>query len=101
MTIIKEPLKTPDLLAENLPKASNFYLSYILVQCLAIGATGLLHIFELIRHYGFARVTQIPRTRFNVWYKLQPPRWGGVYPIYTNMAVIGKYWLQGYLIKGT
>ncbi|KAM6516516.1 hypothetical protein FALCPG4_014700 [Fusarium falciforme] len=88
MTIIKEPLKTPDLLAENLPKASNFYLSYILVQCLAIGATGLLHIFELIRHYGFARVTQIPRTRFNVWYKLQPPRWGGIYPIYTNMAVI-------------
>ncbi|RSL61831.1 hypothetical protein CEP51_013562, partial [Fusarium floridanum] len=88
MAIIKEPLKTPDLLAENLPKASNFYLSYILVQCLAIGATGLLHIFELIRHYGFARLTQIPRTRFNIWYKLQPPKWGGVYPIYTNMAVI-------------
>ncbi|EEU34202.1 uncharacterized protein NECHADRAFT_96579 [Fusarium vanettenii 77-13-4] len=88
MTIIKEPLKTPDLLAENLPKASNFYLSYILVQCLAIGATGLLHIFELIRHYAFARLSQIPRARFNVWYKLQPPKWGGVYPIYTNMAVI-------------
>ena len=101
MTIIKEPLKTPDLLAENLPKASNFYLSYILVQCLAIGATGLLHIFELIRHYAFARISQIPRARFNVWYKLQPPKWGGVYPIYTNMAVIGKYWLRHHLITGT
>ncbi|KAJ3525540.1 hypothetical protein NM208_g11597 [Fusarium decemcellulare] len=88
MKIIKNPTSAPDTLAANLPKASNFYLSYILVQCLAIGATGLLHIFELIRHYGFARVAQIPRTRFNIWYKLRPPRWGGVYPIYTNMAVI-------------
>ncbi|KAM5343532.1 hypothetical protein ACJ41O_012069 [Fusarium nematophilum] len=86
--ILKQPMSAPDLLARNLPKASNFYLSYILVQCLAIGATGLLHIFELIRHHGFARIVQIPRSRFNIWYKLRPPRWGGVYPIYTNMAVI-------------
>ncbi|KAJ4266131.1 hypothetical protein NW762_004111 [Fusarium torreyae] len=88
LNIIQDPMSTPDLLAKNLPKASNFYLSYILVQCMAIGATGLLHIFELIRHYGFARVVQNPRSRFQVWYKLRPPRWGGVYPIYTNMAVI-------------
>ncbi|RKK96042.1 hypothetical protein BFJ68_g14569 [Fusarium oxysporum] len=88
MQIIQQPMSTPSLLATNLPKASNFYLSYILVQCLAIGATGLLHIFELIRHHAFGRVVQNPRTRFNVWYNLRPPRWGGVFPIYTNMACI-------------
>ncbi|KAF4982577.1 hypothetical protein FZEAL_1809 [Fusarium zealandicum] len=88
LEVIQVPMSAPDLLAKNLPKASNFYLSYILVQCLAVGATGLLHVFELIRHYGFAKVTQIPRTRFRIWYKLRPPRWGGVYPVYTNMAVI-------------
>ncbi|KAF4416439.1 hypothetical protein F53441_14546 [Fusarium austroafricanum] len=86
--IIHAPMDTPNLLAKNLPKASNFYLSYILVQCLAIGATGLLHIFELFRHYGFGRVVQNPRTRFKVWYKLRPSRWGGTFPIYTNMACI-------------
>jgi len=90
MQIIQQPMSTPSLLATNLPKASNFYLSYILVQCLAIGATGLLHIFELIRHHAFGRVVQNPRTRFNVWYNLRPPRWGGIFPIYTNMACIGK-----------
>jgi hypothetical protein len=82
-------MSAPDLLATNLPKASNFYLSYILVQCMAIGATGLLHIFELFRHYILGRGVQNPRTRFNIWYKLRPPRWGGIFPIYTNMACIG------------
>ncbi|KAF4990512.1 hypothetical protein FGRMN_8412 [Fusarium graminum] len=88
LDIIKQPTTAPNVLAQNLPKASNFYLSYILVQCLAIGATGLLHIFELIRHYALGRVVQNPRTRFNIWYNLRPPRWGGVFPIYTNMACI-------------
>ncbi|KAG5663446.1 hypothetical protein KAF25_001382 [Fusarium avenaceum] len=88
LDIIQHPMSAPDLLAQNLPKASNFYLSYILVQCMAIGATGLLHIFELIRHYVFGRVVQNPRTRFGIWYNLRPPRWGGVFPIYTNMACI-------------
>lgn len=90
LDIIQHPMSAPDLLAQNLPKASNFYLSYILVQCMAIGATGLLHIFELIRHYVFGRVVQNPRTRFGIWYNLRPPRWGGVFPIYTNMACIGE-----------
>ncbi|KAL6923115.1 hypothetical protein FSHL1_000365 [Fusarium sambucinum] len=88
LDIIKQPMSAPDLLARNLPKASNFYLSYILVQCLAIGATGLLHLFELFRHYILGRGLQNPRTRFKIWYNLRPPRWGGIFPIYTNMACI-------------
>ncbi|KPM42979.1 Uncharacterized protein RSN1 [Neonectria ditissima] len=88
MDILKNPVSAKDLLAKNLPKASNFYLSYILVQCLAVGATGILHIFELIRQFVFSKVGQVPRTRFNVWYNLRPPRWGGVFPVFTNMAVI-------------
>ncbi|KAL6413153.1 hypothetical protein AUP68_02652 [Ilyonectria robusta] len=90
MDILKNPVSAKDLLAKNLPKASNFYLSYILVQCLAVGATGILHIFELLRQFIFSKIAQVPRARFNVWYTLRPPRFGGVYPVYTNMAVIGK-----------
>ncbi|KAH7001106.1 hypothetical protein EDB80DRAFT_84815 [Ilyonectria destructans] len=88
MDILKNPVSAKDLLAKNLPKASNFYLSYILVQCLAVGATGILHIFELLRQFIFSKIAQVPRARFNVWYTLRPPRFGGVYPVYTNMAVI-------------
>ena len=95
MDILKDPMSAKDLLAKNLPKASNFYLSYILIQCLANGATGLLHLLDLIRHTLFARVAQVPRSRFNVWFNLRPPRWGGVYPVFTNMAVIGKFEFHG------
>lgn len=87
MDILKDPMSAPDLLAKNLPKASNFYLSYILIQCLANGSTGLLHILELIKHHFFVRIAQ-PRAQFRVWYNLRPPLWGGVYPVFTNMAVI-------------
>ncbi|KAF7559027.1 hypothetical protein G7046_g5119 [Stylonectria norvegica] len=88
MDILKDPISAKDLLAQNLPKASNFYLSYIMIQCLANGSTGLLHVFELIRHHLFRRIQQVPRSRFETWYALRPPRWGGVYPIFTNLAVI-------------
>ncbi|CAM1504888.1 Fc.00g024790.m01.CDS01 [Cosmosporella sp. VM-42] len=88
MDILKDPISAKDLLAQNLPKASNFYLSYILIQCLANGATGLLHLFDLLRHTLLGRVAQVPRARFTMWFNLRPPRWGGVYPVFTNMAVI-------------
>ncbi|KAF7551922.1 hypothetical protein G7Z17_g4661 [Cylindrodendrum hubeiense] len=78
MDILKNPVSAKDLLAQNLPKASNFYLSYILVQCLAVGATGILHIFELLRQFIFSKIAQVPRARFNVWYNLRPPRWGAL-----------------------
>jgi hypothetical protein len=89
MDILKNPVSAKDLLAQNLPKASNFYLSYILVQCLAVGSTSLLHVFDLLRQFVFSKIHQMPRARFNVWYNLRPPRWGGVFPIFSNMAVIG------------
>ncbi|KAG5982558.1 hypothetical protein E4U55_001745 [Claviceps digitariae] len=86
--ILSNPLGTKDLLAANIPKASNFYLSYILIQCLLSGGLRLIQPFSLIRHYVIARVSAIPRTRYDRWLALQPAYWGGVYPIYTNMGVI-------------
>lgn len=90
MKILENPVSAKDLLAENLPKASNFYLSYILVQCLVVGSTNMLHLFELARQFIFSKIAQVPRARFNVWYKLRPPRWGGIFPVFSNMAVIGR-----------
>ncbi|KAG5985496.1 hypothetical protein E4U43_006045, partial [Claviceps pusilla] len=86
--ILSNPLGAKDLLAANIPKASNFYLSYILIQCMLSGGMRLIQPFDLIRHYVIARTSTIPRTRYNRWLALQPAYWGGVYPIYTNMGVI-------------
>jgi hypothetical protein len=89
-SIIQNPLGIQSLLAQNLPKASNFYLSYILIQCLATGGTGLLQVFSLIRHHVVVKTTDVPRTRFRTWRKLRPARWGGIFPVFTNMGVIGR-----------
>jgi hypothetical protein len=88
--ILKNPLGSKDLLAENIPKASNFYLSYILIQCLASGGLRLIQVIPLIRHYVISRMTDIPRSRYRIWRRLQPTHWGGVFPVYTNMGVIGR-----------
>ncbi|KAL7944215.1 hypothetical protein V8C42DRAFT_326178 [Trichoderma barbatum] len=87
-SIIQNPLGIQSLLAQNLPKASNFYLSYILIQCLAMGGTQLLQIFSLIRHHIVTKVSDVPRRRFATWRKLRPARWGGIFPVFTNMGVI-------------
>jgi hypothetical protein len=88
--ILEDPLSAKDLLAKNLPKASNFYLSYILVQCLAGGSLELLRAFDLLRHQVFAKHIQSPRKRFEIWHSLKQRHWGGVFPVFTNMGVIGK-----------
>jgi hypothetical protein len=93
--ILQDPLSVKDLLSKNLPKASNFYLSYILVQCLGAGAGRLANFGDLIRHELIAKFTPNPRRRFYRWRRLSKVHWGSEYPRFTNMGVIGKL---GYLV---
>lgn len=78
------------MLAKNLPQASNFYLSYILIQCLGKGSLGMVHIFDLIRHQLLPRITAIPRVRLKAWLRLRLVHYGAVFPVFSNMFVIGK-----------
>ncbi|KAL2759971.1 hypothetical protein ACRALDRAFT_1060065 [Sodiomyces alcalophilus JCM 7366] len=86
--VLKDPLSARELLSENLPKASNFYLSYILIQCLAVGATTLLRLWDLIRHGIMVRFFQRPRAVWRIWKGVRPVHWGGWFPVFTNMGVI-------------
>ncbi|KAK4225618.1 hypothetical protein QBC38DRAFT_501090 [Podospora fimiseda] len=86
--VLKDPMSIPDLLSENLPKASNFYLSYILVQCLGAGATLMANFSELLRHQLFAKTTVNPRKGYRRWRKLKEVHWGADYPRFTNLGVI-------------
>ena len=88
--VIQNPLSVKDVLSANLPKASNFYLSYILVQCLANGAGGLVHLFDLCRHQIISKWGDNPRLAFKTWHKLKIIHWGSVYPVFTCMGVIGE-----------
>lgn len=89
--ILSNPLGAKDLLAENIPKASNFYLSYILIQCMMSGGLRLVQPFGLIKHYVIGRIGEVPRAGYKRWLTLEPAHWGGVYPVYTTMGVIGMF----------
>ncbi|KAI8961647.1 DUF221-domain-containing protein [Daldinia sp. FL1419] len=87
--IADNPGSVTSILAENLPKASNFYISYFIVQGLGVASSVLSQvagfvIFTLM--YKFLAGT--PRALYNKWANLSAISWGSVLPVYTNIAVI-------------
>ncbi|KAI4220131.1 MAG: hypothetical protein L6R40_008693 [Gallowayella cf. fulva] len=75
------------LLALNLPKAANYFLSFIVLQALSVSAGALLQVGRLIR---FALAPVLDCTARDVWERLRKPqtKWGIFFPVYTNLAVI-------------
>lgn len=88
--IVKNPLSAKTLLAKNLPKATNFYISYFLLQGLSTSSLALVQIASAV---VFKFVTTFfaysPRRLFQHWAQLGGVGWGTIFPIFTNMGVIG------------
>lgn len=87
--VLEEPMTAPTVLAQSMPQASNFYISYILIQCLANGGTTIIHPFDLLRHLIIPKISHLPRTHYRVWRRLVRPYWGREFPVFSNMGVIG------------
>jgi calcium permeable stress-gated cation channel len=87
--LLEDPSTAKDLLSQNLPKASNFYLSYFLVQSLALGANGLVQWSNLFHFHVLQKFAKNPRKTYLRWHRLQRIHWGTVFPVYTNLGVIG------------
>ncbi|RDW69347.1 hypothetical protein BP6252_08367 [Coleophoma cylindrospora] len=88
-TIIHNPTGITNLLAQNLPTASNFYISYFLVQGLTLASNVLAQVvgFILFRVlYKFLAGT--PRKMYMKWANLSAISWGSTLPVFTNIAVI-------------
>jgi hypothetical protein len=89
--IIDKPGSVTSLLANNLPKASNFYMSYFIVQGLTV-ASGVISqvvgfaIFTLMYKY----LAGTPRALYTKWANLSAISWGSTLPVYTNITVIGE-----------
>ena len=89
--IVEDPDKAESLLSKNLPTASNFYISYILVECLGFGSSLLIHAATYVRLHVMQKVTSNPRRLWQRWHRLRPVHWGMVFPVYTNLGVIGDF----------
>lgn len=88
--IINEPSSATTLLASSLPKASNFYISYFIVQGLGVAA-GL--VLMLVPYIMFTIVGKFldksPRKMYKRYMTLASLSWGSIYPKFANLAVIG------------
>lgn len=87
--IFLHPQEVTSLLANNLPKASKFYISYFIVQGLGIASSIVSQvagfvIFNLLYKY----LSGTPRALYTKWANLSAISWGSVLPVYTNIAVI-------------
>ena len=90
--IIQNPASAASLLAQKLPKASNFYIAYMVLQGLSFGAGSLLQIVALLLSKILGKLLDsTPRKMYNRWANLAGLKWGTVYPSFTLLAVVGTY----------
>ncbi|KAL2021086.1 hypothetical protein VTK56DRAFT_7505 [Thermocarpiscus australiensis] len=87
--LVDSPTSAPSILASNLPKSSNFYISYFIVQGLTIATSVLTQVFGFVVFtllYKFLANT--PRALYNKWSTLSAISWGSTMPVYTNIVVV-------------
>jgi hypothetical protein len=87
-SVKENPAGAPNLLANNIPTASTFYLSYFLLQGFGIVANALLAVVGLIVFKVLGKLLDnTPRKMYNRWTSLAGLGWGTLFPIYTNLFV--------------
>lgn len=87
--ITNDPISIPQTLAENLPKAANYFFSYMILQALSISSGTLLQIgaVAVILLFGFFDTT--PRQKVSRVLSRSGINWGTMIPVYTNFGAIG------------
>ncbi|KAI0832159.1 DUF221-domain-containing protein [Hypoxylon sp. FL0890] len=89
MKRVKDPTSVPELLARQLPKASNFYLTYFIIQGTTSAADNLLNYSDLLEYlfydYFFDKT---PRQKFSRYTSMKGIAWGKLFPKFANFAII-------------
>ncbi|KAL2153805.1 hypothetical protein VTH82DRAFT_4961 [Thermothelomyces myriococcoides] len=86
--IFDNPTSATTILANNLPKSSNLYISYFIVQGLSIATSVLTQVvgfFIFTLMYKFLANT--PRALYQKWSTLSAISWGSTMPVYTNISI--------------
>ncbi|EPX74970.1 DUF221 family protein [Schizosaccharomyces octosporus yFS286] len=89
ISVIEKPQSAMSLLANNLPRASNYYISQFLLQGLSFPGGALAQIVALALSKVLGRILDsTPRQKWNRWIGLSQPSWGVLYPTYSLLVVI-------------
>lgn len=78
-----------DLLATNLPKGSNYFFAYMILQGLSVSSGALFQSSGLMAWYVLAPLfDDTARSKWSRNTKLNKVQWGICFPVYTNFACI-------------
>jgi len=87
--VIEDPTSVTTILANKLPLASTFYISYFVLQGLGIVSSLLLGLVGLVLFMVLGKLLdKTPRKMYNRWINLAGVSWGQIFPIYTNLFII-------------
>ena len=79
--IVQDPASTVTILAQNLPLASNFFLTYFVTTGLSGAAGAFLSLATLILHYIFVvLLSSSPRKVFGLKFQMRHFDFGTVFP---------------------
>lgn len=81
----------PQILATNIPKSSNYFFSYMILQAMSVSAGALVQLFGLINWFILAPI--FDDTARKKWVRtttLNQVRWGTFFPVYTTLGSIGE-----------
>ncbi|WBW71706.1 calcium ion transmembrane transporter [Schizosaccharomyces osmophilus] len=89
ISVVEKPQSAMNLLASNLPRASNYYISQFLLQGLSFPGGALAQIVALALSKIIGRIfDSTPRQKWSRWIGLSQPSWGVLYPTYSLLVVI-------------
>lgn len=88
-TIIEKPQSAMSILAGGLPKASNFYISYLILQGLSVAGGSLFQVVGLFLYYilGYFLDSTL-RKKWARFSGLGTMAWGTTFPVFTNLVCI-------------
>ncbi|KAK5128807.1 hypothetical protein LTR85_000140 [Meristemomyces frigidus] len=88
--IASQPNKVVSELAQNLPKAADYFFSYLMVQALSNSASSILQTGALFFWFIWAPISDsTARAKWRRQTNLNNVQWGTFFPPFTNFAVIG------------
>lgn len=87
--IIDKPSSALSVLAKNLPKSSNFYVSYLILQGLTVSGGALFQVVGLFLYYILGSIFDgTLRKKWARFSGLSTISWGTTFPIFANLASI-------------
>ncbi|KAK8154898.1 hypothetical protein BKA80DRAFT_241888 [Phyllosticta citrichinensis] len=87
--IANSPLSVPQILAQNLPKGSNYFYSYMILQALTSSSMSLSQIAALFQWFILRKILDsTARQKFERAKRLPAISWGVAFALHTNFTVI-------------